>query len=359
MRRTSFILISSIDRDIENGFIMKLKRKNIVMGCLMCVLAVFLFVSVNLLFMPKYIEHDQDGSITSEFYREQLNNDVIFVGSSTVFSGVNPIVLWEQYGMTAYDRSNSSQTSWISYFVLKDALERSEPEMVVLDLGFFRYGDDYVEEANNRKTFDGMRPSKTKFQGIRAARDAEETYLDYAVPIFRFHTRWKDLKAEDFKYMYYKPSVTHNGYIYLDGIVPPDREPNTEGLFEVRMSNRNAMFLENIIELCMDHSVPLLLMKTPSYDPKWGEEFEKDIHDIADGYGVPYVDFDTYAEEMGLDYTVDTGDGGGHLNVTGAEKFTTFLGGYLKENYTITDHRNDLAYTVVWQEKCERFHNGH
>lgn len=337
---------------------MKSKLKTISIGCLMFAIALFVFVSVNLLFMPKYIEHDLDGSITAEFYREKLNNDVIFVGSSTVYSGVNPVVLWENYGFTSYDRSNSSQTSWISYYMIKDAIEQSDPKLVILDMGFFRYGDDYVEEANNRKAFDGMLPTKTKFQAIGSAKAEEETFLDYAVPIFRFHTRWKELKAEDFKYMYNKPTVTYNGYIRYDGAEPAQGERQTEGLEEVRMSNRNQRFLENIIELCMEHNVSLILIKTPSFEAKWAEPFERDIYDIADGYGVPYVDFDQHTDEMGLDYDTDTIDGGEHLNVYGAEKFTKFLGNYVRDNYPLTDYRNDPVYAQVWQEKCERFHNG-
>ena len=320
----------------------------------MILLTLFLFLCVNLLFMPKFFTHDQDGRITAEFYREKVNTDVLFVGSSTVHSGINPVVLWEDYGMTSFDRSNASQTSWISYYMIKDALEVCDPKLVVLDLGFFRHEDDYVEEASNHKAFDDMRISKTKFKAIEAAKSPDETYQDYIFPILRFHTRWKYLEAEDWKYMFYKPTVTYNGYLCDTEVKPVERE-REEADDAARMSARNALFLDNIIALCKEHNVPLLLIKVPTYDPKWGTAFEEDI--LTHAGDVPYVDFNAHEEAIGLDFTVDTPDGGGHLNVTGAEKFTKYLGEYIAKNYEIPDHREDPEYVSAWQEKCERFHD--
>ena len=323
----------------------------------MTAVTLFLFLTVNLLFMPKYIEENLDGRITSEFYREKTNSDILFVGSSTVFSAINPIVLWEEYGMTAFDRANASQTSWISYFMIKDAIEVSDPKMVVLDLSFFRYEDDYVEEAGNRKALDGMRVSKTKYQCIQAAKSPDETYKDYVFPIGRFHSRWQYLTAEDWKYLYVKPTVSYNGYLPSYEIESAEGERNDTS-DDSYMSDRNALFLENIITICRDNGIQLMLIKVPSYRPKWGEVFENDVRMIADSNGVEYVDFDKKEAEIGIDYSIDTDDGGGHLNDAGAAKFTKYLGEYLKQHYEVSDHRNDPAYNTIWNQKCERYHNG-
>ena len=58
--------------------------RKIIKICLITAASLFLFLTLNLLFMPKYIEEDNDGRITAEFEREKLNNDVLFVGSSLV-----------------------------------------------------------------------------------------------------------------------------------------------------------------------------------------------------------------------------------------------------------------------------------
>lgn len=332
-----------------------MKTKKLIKICLIFAASLFLFLTLNLLFMPKYIESDNDGRITAEFEREKLNNDVLFVGSSVVYSGVNPIVLWERYGMASFDRSTSSQPTWTSYYLIKDAIESTDPKFIALEVSFMRYEDDYAEEPSNRKAFDGMRISRTKFDAIEAAKSPDEEAIDYAVPIFRFHSRWQYLKAEDWKYLYYKPTVSYNGYLYSDAVDPANDDYFPGNLFEVRLSDRNAEYLEKTIQLCQENGIQLLLFKTPSYLPKWDENYDGDIRFIADKYNVDYVDFDKETEAIGLDYTTDTPDKGGHLNASGAEKFSAYLGAYIKENYDVTDHRGDSAYEKVWQEKCKRF----
>lgn len=335
-----------------------IRVKKIIRAVAMAAIAIFLFVSLNLLFMPKYIEENREGRITPEFYREKTNDDVIFVGSSTVNSAVNPIVLWDDYGITSYDRSGASQTSWISYYMIKDAIEVSDPKMVVVDMSFFRYGDDYCEEPENRKALDGMRFSHTKFQCLRTCMNEDEKYVDYVFPIGRFHTRWQDLKAEDWKYLYHKPTITFSGYIPEYETEPAEGNPLDREEIDVRMSQRNILFLENIIGICQNNGIQLLLIKIPSFDPKWGDAFDRDILSVADVHTVRYIDFDSYADEIGIDYRIDTNDAGRHLNDAGAEKFTRYLGKYLVDNYVLTDHRNDQAFEKIWKEKSERYHNG-
>lgn len=336
-----------------------MKIKKITKTCFIILASLFLFWTLNLLFMPKYIESDNDGRISAEFNREKLNNNVLFVGSSVVYSAINPIILWEKYGIASFDRGSSSQPTWTSYYLIKDSIEVAKPELVALDVNFMRYEDDYVEEPSNRKVFDGMRISRNKFEAIKAAKSPDEAYIDYIVPLFRFHSRWQYLKAEDIKYLYYKPTVSYNGYLYSEVVDPAVGGREVDGLFEVRLSDRNAEYLEKIIRLCQENGVQIVLFKTPSYRPKWDENFDSDIRFIADKYDVRYIDFDEKTDEIGLDYSTDTPDGGGHLNCFGAKKFTTYMGQFLKDNYSITDYRNDPAYNKVWQEKCERYNNGH
>ena len=337
---------------------MEAKLKKTIFILFVIALSVFLFVSLNLLFMPKYINENQDGRITAEYYRENPDVDVIFVGSSTVNSDINPILLWENFGITSFDRANASQTSWISYYMIKDAIDCSNPKMVVLDLEFFYQDDAYVEEVSNRKSFDGMRFSRDKFRCIEAAKGEDETYWDYLFPILRFHTRWKDLGRDDIKYLYYKPSVTFNGYLESDRIEPAAESEYEEFPGAITLSPRNRMFLEETIKLCRDNGLQLLLIKTPTSEPKWGPEFDAEIKQIAETYGLAYIDLDEHKDEIGIDYTTDTQDGGAHLNDFGAAKLSVYLGNCLRFVYNIDDHRGDPAYDAVWNKKCERFHNG-
>ena len=47
---------------------------------------------------------------------------------------------------------------------------------------------------------------------------------------------------------------------------------------------------------------------------------------------------------MGIDYSVDSSGDGGHLNHTGATKYTLWLEHFLADNYDLPDRRNDEMY---------------
>ncbi|MCR4656305.1 MAG: SGNH/GDSL hydrolase family protein [Lachnospiraceae bacterium] len=322
------------------------------------VLAVLLFTVLNRVFMPKYVSENPDGHITEDFYKEKLPLDVIFVGSSTVYSAVSPPVLWERQGFASYDRGNASQPMWISYYMIEDAFKSGrKPELVALDVGFIKYDDNFVEEPSNRKALDGMRLSRVKLDAVKAAKGEDEKVIDYIFPILRFHTRWKELSLEDFEYVFRNAYVDHNGYLINYNVTDslPERDGPRYMNEDIEISKRNREYLLKIIELCRDNGTGLFLMKVPSYSNNWGYHFDDQIREIAEPYGIDYVNFDESADEIGLDYNIDSPDNGNHLNTYGAEKFSAYLADYLKAHYELSSHKEDEKYRKVWDEKLERY----
>lgn len=57
-------------------------------------------------------------------------------------------------------------------------------------------------------------------------------------------------------------------------------------------------------------------------------------------------------DEIGVDYQVDNADDVGHLNYLGNQKYTKYLGTYIKEHYTVSDRRADAAYES-WQKNAD------
>ena len=87
-----------------------MKIKTIIIVIIKVILILFLVVTLNRIMMPKYINENKDGRITREYYPAAKYSDVIFVGSSTVFSGIDPMVLWNEQGISLFVRANASQT---------------------------------------------------------------------------------------------------------------------------------------------------------------------------------------------------------------------------------------------------------
>ena len=210
-------------------------------------LIIVLVAAFNLIMMPKYINENYDGRIMAEFYEEEVSPDIILLGSSIVYSGISPIALYEGYGYTAYTCASSSQTAAQSYYCLQETLKYAKPHMVIFDIGFLRYGDDYAEEVSNRKFFDYMRPSKLKYEAVETCMSEQESKWSYVFPVLRYHTRYNDLSWDDFKYAFYKPSITYNGFIMNTNISEELPEPvRMEDAVDYSLSDGNREYLQKI-----------------------------------------------------------------------------------------------------------------
>lgn len=330
--------------------------KKYIKSIIYILISLALLAFVNLLFMPKYIEDNTDGRITSEFYREKLPCDVIFVGSSTVQAGISPICMWEKYGITAFDRSNSSQTIAISYYMVKDTIERNKPEVVVLDVGFLDKEADYYEEPSVRKTADYMKWSKTKYQLIKASEPEFDLkkLSEYVFPIFRYHSRWDDLHLEDFKYSIYKPDVTYNGQLLsFEAPISDDQLFEDTEFNEGLINDINMYYLQMIADLCKENDVEFMVLKLPRLYSTFSNGCNSQIIDFCEKNTIIYKDLQSEMNDIGLQNS-DFRDEQ-HLNAYGAEKNSIYLGDFLKTTFSLENHSDDTKYSNVYLKKSERY----
>ena len=110
-------------------------------------------------------------------------------------------------------------------------------------------------------------------------------------------------------------------------------------------------YMDQITQLCREKGIRLLLVKAPSLMPVWYDEWEEQARAYAEKNGLDYINFLDLADEIGIDYSEDTYDGGFHMNVTGAEKCADYLGKFLSEEYGLKDMRGDADTAAVWEEK--------
>ncbi len=73
---------------------------------------------------------------------------------------------------------------------------------------------------------------------------------------------------------------------------------------------------------------------------------------VAEEYGIPYVNFLEYDDI--IDYRTDLYDSYSHVNASGARKITSWIGGFLREQYSLPDKRNDPAYSY-WDEDYKEY----
>ncbi|HPU63867.1 MAG TPA: SGNH/GDSL hydrolase family protein, partial [Mobilitalea sp.] len=85
-------------------------------------------------------------------------------------------------------------------------------------------------------------------------------------------------------------------------------------------------------------------------------EWDQQMKDYAKKNNLTYINFLELADEIGIDYQKDTFDGGLHLNLSGAEKFTTYFGEILSKDFNLPDHRNEEEYQRIWQDKVKFYY---
>ena len=328
--------------------------------CCLCILLVtaLLLGFAQALVTPKYMTVSKEGALIGEYYLEAgRSHDVLFLGDCEVYEGFTPPTLWEEYGITSFVRGSAQQLVWHSYYLLEEMLQHETPQVVVYNVLALKYGEPQ-SEAYNRLTLDGMRMSATKLEAIRASMTEEETLLSYLFPLLRYHSRWKELRGEDFRYLFGRDTVSHNGYLMQTEIRAGKSEITPVPLTDPTLPSSSMDYLERMRLLCEEKGVELILVKAPTNDWKyhWYDEWDAQITQYAQTHELRYYNFIPLAEEIGLDWSTDTYDVGVHLNVYGAEKLTSYFGRILSEELGLADRRGDAALSAVWEEKLTAYY---
>ncbi len=318
--------------------------------CIIIIFFITLFAFLNRLVVPKYQTDLIEGHMIKEYYNEEKNHEVIFIGDCEVYANFSPIELYKNYGITSYIRGTSQQLIWQSYEILKETLKYEKPKVVIFNVNSMRY-DKSVSEAYNRLTIDNMKWSKEKIDIINDSMMEEETFISYVFPIIRYHSRITELTKEDFDYFFKEDNITHNGFLINKNIKPYTNFPTERKLPTYKFSDANFDYLSKMAELCKENNITFILIKAPSIYPYWYDEYNNQIKQFALKNNIDYYNLKENVENIGIDYNTDTYDGGIHLNLTGATKLSKYFGKILSDKYNLTDYRSNKDVNSIYQEK--------
>ena len=198
---------------------------------------------------------------------------------------------------------------------------------------------------------DDMPMSITKLKAIRASMMEEEKFITYLFPILRYHSRWSELTSEDLKYWLKRERISHNGYLMRVDTKAVTTIPTKKRLPNYEFSEICYHYLDKMTALCKENDIELVLIKAPSLYPHWYDEWDEQMRAYAEENDLYYINFLDYTDEIGIDYSTDTYDGGLHLNLSGAEKMSEYFGRILTEKYNLRDHREDAELKKIWDGK--------
>lgn len=273
--------------------------------------------------------------------------DVAFMGTSHIHCGINTALLWEEYGIPAYDYSGAEQPLWMTYHYFKELIKYQKPKMVVLDLyAPARYKENYQYDWIAENIY-GMKLSLNKLEMMLVSVEPHK-FFDYFPNFSTYHSRYNEVDKEDFRHILKTKEelASFKGYTpYMKKVEFQKPEVYTEE--RQGLTEKSEKYLKKIIEYAKENEIALMMIVVPYVITEEDKKTYNQIMDIANEYDVMFIDYNDYYEEIGMDFSSDLNDDS-HLNYWGSSKFTSYFGAFLSEK-GMPDRRKQDNYET-WDE---------
>ena len=344
------------------------------------IIGIFLFAMIQNILMPKrapYTKAYDAGKLTGFYNEEEDTIDVLICSTSHISKSILPMELYEDYGITSYNLSTSTQPIEATYYILAEALKTQSPEVFIIDVSNLYFSS--VEAKYWWFVLDEMRLGENKTALLqeykRSANGGNEGELLFS--LLRYHERWKELRMNDFMgclrgdiHDYSKGGQVNSAVSAADVTVGEmnlaadqllestqkieyvydaagvNEKIEDHALYHSDIPEKNIEWLRRMKALCDENNIQLLAVKVPTvfmpqlYNSSWIEEKYHQVRTLCNEEGITYYDL-LYDTDAGIDWETDTSDEGLHLNLHGAQKLSDNLGRYLIERYGLSPKRSE------------------
>lgn len=299
---------------------------------------------------------DHRGKLQDGLYNSNDPYDVVLMGSSHMNGGIDPNVLWKQYGITSFNYATGGQPIDVTYYLLQEILKKHTPSVVVVDLYYLGMTDTYGSTGFVSNALDSMSFSFNKLNAIWNCVPGNER-LSFLFPVLKYHFRWSSLTSADFSY-------DSSAVYYLKGFSAGTQRYGKQDLSVASTSRKASIpakslsYFYKFIELSREKGFQLIFVNMPSdytesnQSEGWVNDCEAMFNTVADlckQENVPFLDLCDRMDEIGLDFAEDMNNSG-HLNVWGAYKVSSYFGKYLRQNYTLPDRSGDTGLSARWNQ---------
>jgi hypothetical protein len=338
-----------------------MNKKDIIKIFVFLGIFLILLAYTSVVFFPVWEGKSNSVPGISSFYQTTKDSiDVLFIGSSSFRNGISPLFLWEEYGFTSYVRATSAQHPIVSYYYLVEALRSQKPKLVVLDaISLFYDFDVDKEETALRQSIDPLKLSIPKLELIYqvVSNSERQSFISYIFPIFRYHSRWKQISISDFIYPKLRQYNSFKGQYVTKNITAINVNPDlmAESQTEDIEFKESKLYIEKVIELCKEEGIPVVLVSLPRFTTY---DYEKhiEIKELSNKYDLTFIDYnyDDLYKLSSIDPKTDFSDPN-HLNIYGSKKISENLGLILKEIAKLSDKR-EIADFHQWNDDVAELH---
>lgn len=330
---------------------------------------VFLSILFSLFFCFTYLFRNTGnttrGNILEYMEEEENSLDVVFVGASNINVYWDPMRAWNEYGFTSRNYAPTGMQGPIYFAAVQSALRTQKPKLLVVEARMF--AKDYSEVSSKvaaRHLLDSIDYDLFRLKHVKYYSDIMdltwEEALTFYIDLMQYHdnysallnpTNWKLAdnrlgKANNFGNLYKGYMLNASHVIFQD----PSENLSDESK---EVDETVLKVYTDIIEYCKEEDIPLLFVASPIVVTKAFSERFNGLAEVAESYGVDFLDTNRLYDEMGIDFTQDFYNAR-HVNALGANKFTDYVAAYLTENYDLPDHRGDSNYED-WNELYKKY----
>ena len=310
-----------------------------------CVITAMLLSSLSVLTVYK-----ESYKVKGTFLDKAGDFDVLFLCNSRVWYAVYPMEMWGEYGITGYNLGFPGISPQDSYWVLMNALDYAQPELIVMDCCYL----SWTEEESMPHAQAAMAAFPFSFTKIKTALDIfppDEFSFDdtFSIiwPFSKFHNRWAELDAGDF---YDDKSDALGGCESLVRTAPEFDDGGPADIDYTRIE-KNLGYMRRIAQACSERGIKLIFCYTPhpaTNTEKWEASAAAEA---AAELGVEFINF---LETDTVDYYTDMFDATSHLNMMGGRKLSRYLGRLISEEYGLADHCGEAGYSS-WDEDYQEY----
>lgn len=294
-----------------------------------------LFLLIRFIDSKGYFNSDESNNHTrrkwDSFYKftKRNNVDVLLIGNSHLYTGVNPKNLSVALGANAFILASPGANITDSYFTLKEAMKRSDVKLVVLET----YGiTDFNPKVQNKdalsyqfQRFEARKDLLTKLTSTPVLFNPENYFYAWSSMLRNHEFMFKDKKQLSInkKIIEQKKKdsrLKNNKKLYLGRYVRFQKgiEPEIINKYDslgppvcgksYRYSSHAEKYLDKIVKVCRDNKVELMFLTLPMYERhiKNYEKWEEKLSGLLGKYPYEWLNmqknpwysgFDKYAFE--------------------------------------------------------------
>ncbi|MCR5654612.1 MAG: hypothetical protein K6G07_03105, partial [Lachnospiraceae bacterium] len=321
------------------------------------------FTVLALAILTHVLERKNSDEKYADFFSQEEDFDVLFLGTSHVINGVFPMEMWGDHGIVSYNIAGHANKLPVTYWTMINALDYTEPKLVVIDclkipdeiktnenLNYLHLSMDafplsvHKAEAVHDLLDDPYMPAHLKqFDGKYDL--SERTAMRFLWNFSIYHARWNKLNDKDtvFDEKYEKGAESRIG------VSQTGESVSTNEIFAGETTG--VRYLKKMLKECEKRDIEVLLTYLPYPAEEEDYAAANRMEELADAYNVRSINF---LKEDIVDPETDYYDEHSHLNPSGAKKVSAYLSDYITNYYDIPDRREDPAY-VQWDTDYEEY----